>query len=170
MSSSEQESSDGEASLPERVDVVEINPNFFHLKALPLNVNVRTDEGLGYGEIYFFSYHLTAMDLPFHPLIYYFLYRTNLCAMQLHLNVFHILSCALSINDQYNWEIGLGGIFCCDRLISYQKGKDLYTLSPNEYGGSFLMQHKTIEKGWKDHAMLISGERLCSDPQSLLIK
>lgn len=81
--------------------------------------------------------------------------------MELHGNIFCILSYALSINDQYNWDKGLRDIFYYYKLIPCQKGKDRYTLSLDETDGSFLMQCKTIKKGWKDHAAIISGEWLC---------
>lgn len=145
-------------------------PTSSALKPHPPNANVRTSEGLGYGEIYFSSYHLQAIDLLFNHLIHYFLYRTKLCPMQQHPNVFHILSCALLINNQYNWDIGLGNIFCCHKLIPCWKDKDLCTLSPDENDGSFLIQRKTTVKRWKDHVVLASGEWLCSDLQSLPIR
>lgn len=75
-------------------------PYFIHLKAPPLNANVRTSKGLDYGEIYFSSYHLQAIDLPLYPLIHCFLSKINLCCcVQLYPDVFRILSCALLIDD-----------------------------------------------------------------------
>lgn len=83
--------------------------------------------------------------------------------MQLHLNVFCNFFYALTINGQYNWDIGLGDIFRCYKLIPWQKGKDLYTLAPDKNGGSFFLQRKNTENGWKDHAIVVSGEWQSAD-------
>lgn len=134
------------------------------------NVDVWTDTGLGYGENYLSSYQLQAIDLPLHPLIYYFLYRTNFCLMQLHPNAFCLLSSALSLNYEYNWKIGLRDLFRCYKLIPCCKGKDLYTLARVHEGSNYVEQRKTTEKAWKNHAVIVSGEWKCGDLERLPIR
>lgn len=126
-------------------------PQFIRLKPSPPNANVRTGQGLGYGDIYFSSFHLEATHLPLHLLIHYFFfwYKTSLRPMQLHLNAIQILSYALSINREYNWGIGLVDMFRCYKLLLCWKGVYLYTLALNENGGSFLIQHKTTKNDRK---------------------
>lgn len=102
-------------------------PEYIPLRPPNRDVDVRAGLGLGYNEIYFSSFHLYAIHLPLHPLIHYFLYRANRCPMQLHPNVFKILSCALSINVKYNWGICFADIFQCFKLIHCRNGKDLYS-------------------------------------------
>lgn len=84
-----------------------------------------------------------------------------------HPNSFPILSFAISINDLHNRGIGLRDISHRYKLLAYRKGVDLYTLAPDEPVSGLLITRKTTEKGWKDHAVVVSGDWPCPELQSL---